>query len=53
MVPLAVAGLVSPLIAAVGMALSSALVLGNSLRLNPSRSHEALPDTSLPALWHD
>lgn len=53
MVPLAVAGLVSPLIAAVGMALSSALVLGNSLRLNPRRSHEALPDTSLPALWHD
>jgi Cu2+-exporting ATPase len=53
MVPLAMAGRLSPLIAAVGMALSSALVLGNSLRLNPRRSHEALPDTSLPALWHD
>jgi len=47
------AGWLSPLIAAVGMALSSALVLGNSLRLNPRRPHQALPDTSLPALWHD
>ena len=32
-IPLAVAGLVSPLVAAVGMSLSSLLVVGNAMRL--------------------
>jgi P-type Cu2+ transporter len=43
MVPLAVAGQLSPLIAAVGMAVSSAVVLLNSLRLSSRSKHGAEP----------
>jgi P-type Cu2+ transporter len=43
MIPLAVAGRLSPLIAAVGMAASSAIVLLNSLSLNGRRIPDAAP----------
>ena len=43
MVPLAVAGHLSPLIASVGMAVSSAVVLLNSLRLSSRGKHGAEP----------
>jgi len=43
MVPLAVAGRLSPLMAAVGMAASSAIVLLNSLRLSTRRLPDAEP----------
>ena len=41
--PVAIAGLVPPWLAALGMALSSLLVLGNALRLPRSPSAKARP----------
>jgi Cu2+-exporting ATPase len=48
MIPLAIAGRVSPLLAAAGMALSSAVVLGNSMRLRLS-AQPCARSASVPA----
>jgi hypothetical protein len=47
-VPLAIFGRVSPLVAAIGVALSSAVVLGNSMRLglNPQRRFSSRTDAA-------
>jgi P-type E1-E2 ATPase len=49
MIPLAIMGRLSPLVAAAGMALSSAIVLANSLRLSLRRAPAPAANTTAPA----
>ncbi|HWY73556.1 MAG TPA: heavy metal translocating P-type ATPase, partial [Burkholderiaceae bacterium] len=49
MIPLAILGRVSPLVAAIGMALSSAVVLGNSMRLGLNPQPRVMSRTSAAA----
>lgn len=52
-IPLALTGQMPPAVAAIGMSMSSLLVVANALRLVSAQSHRSTPDTAQPRMAAD